>query len=117
MRADTRSDMRQTKKSRVVDLVRFVTSLLLAVLGAAALAADDAYLVKPIRWILPYPPGSASDLVTRAFSSELRARHSDVPIIFITVSDGFALGVSVISGAQSDYLRSHCQQRAVDGGR
>ena len=39
--------------------------------------------------------------------SELRARHSDVPIIFITASDEFALGVSVLEGGQNCSSRSH----------
>ncbi len=73
--------MRLTKKSRVVDLIRFVTSLLLAVSGHAAVAADDAYPARPIRWIVPYPPGSASDLVARTFGAQLQQRWGQPVIV------------------------------------
>jgi tripartite-type tricarboxylate transporter receptor subunit TctC len=50
-------------------LVRVLLSLILAVSASAALA--QAYPIKPIRMILPFPPGGPTDITGRAIAQKL----------------------------------------------
>ena len=57
-------------------LVRFAAALVCAVSPAAAAAADQAsvYPDRPIRLIVPFPPGGGTDLVSRTIQPALAAR-------------------------------------------
>src|SRR5687768_10174831 len=59
-----------------------ILAALLAVLGAvpAAYAADAAYPNRPIRIIVPYPPGGSTDPTARAFGNWISAKWN-VPIV------------------------------------
>src|SRR5436305_323548 len=46
--------------------------LLLALVGASAAQAQDKYPSKPIKIVLPYGPGSATDIITRIMCEQLR---------------------------------------------
>ena len=50
-------------------LIRALLALMLAVLPASLLA--QAYPVKPIRMILPFPPGGPTDITGRAIAQKL----------------------------------------------
>lgn len=50
---------------------RFWTALLFASLTGTALAQPPAYPSKPIKWIVPYPPGGITDSVTRIVNQKL----------------------------------------------
>ena len=51
---------------------RFWTALLLSSFAAAALAQAPApYPSKPIKWVVPYPPGGITDTVTRIVTQKL----------------------------------------------
>lgn len=55
---------------------RHLLGLIAATLGAASglAVAQDAYPSKPIRWIVPYPPGGPTDLMARLLQPELQSR-------------------------------------------
>ena len=46
--------------------------LFLAMVGASAAQAQDKYPSKPIKIVLPYGPGSATDIITRIMCEQLR---------------------------------------------
>ncbi|MBT9459676.1 MAG: tripartite tricarboxylate transporter substrate binding protein [Burkholderiaceae bacterium] len=54
------------------------TVLTLALIGLAVLAgtarADEPYPIKPIRFVVPYPPGGPTDLMARLLQPELQQR-------------------------------------------
>ena len=62
---------------------RLIRPLAVAVLafGAALAAAQDAYPSKPIRWVVPYPPGGPTDLMARLLQPELQTRLGTTVII------------------------------------
>lgn len=63
-----------TFKAQLVrqNLVRWGAAFLLAIVtGSAALAQGAAYPAKPIRWIVPFPPGGSADLLARLLSPKL----------------------------------------------
>jgi tripartite-type tricarboxylate transporter receptor subunit TctC len=49
----------------------FMMLTLAALAPAAAPAQTDTWPSKPIRWIVPYPPGGGTDLVSRALTAKL----------------------------------------------
>ena len=61
-------------------LIRSLAAAALA-LGAALAAAQDAYPSKPIRWVVPYPPGGPTDLMARLLQPELQTRLGTAVII------------------------------------
>lgn len=51
-----------------------IASLGVASFGALPALAQDAYPAKPIRFIVPYPPGGPTDLMARMLQAELQSR-------------------------------------------
>jgi tripartite-type tricarboxylate transporter receptor subunit TctC len=48
-----------------------VAALTLAVLAAGSASSQTAYPAKPVRWIVPWPPGGGADVLTRILSPKL----------------------------------------------
>jgi tripartite-type tricarboxylate transporter receptor subunit TctC len=48
-----------------------VAALTLAVLAAGSAWSQTAYPAKPVRWIVPWPPGGGADVLTRILSPKL----------------------------------------------
>src|SRR3954463_2460457 len=40
-------------------------------LAASAAVAADTYPAKPVRWVVPFPPGGGTDLISRTIASKL----------------------------------------------
>ena len=57
-------------------MIRRRTLLAAASLSALPAAAQEAWPSRPIRFILPYPPGGAADRLARALADHLRDRLS-----------------------------------------
>jgi tripartite-type tricarboxylate transporter receptor subunit TctC len=53
----------------------------LAILAASLAQAQSAWPSKPIRWIVPFPPGGPADLVTRIVSSKLAERTGQPNVV------------------------------------
>ena len=53
----------------------------LAVLAASLAQAQSAWPSKPIRWIVPFPPGGPADVVTRIVSSKLAERTGQANVV------------------------------------
>ena len=58
----------------------FVAGLALLAAGAAAHAAEIAYPIRPIRFIVPFPPGGSADPLARAFGAWISEKFG-VPVI------------------------------------
>ena len=65
---------------QLLRLVRPLAAAALA-LGAGLVTAQDAYPSKPIRWVVPYPPGGPTDLMARLLQPELQTRLGTTIII------------------------------------
>jgi tripartite-type tricarboxylate transporter receptor subunit TctC len=66
----------------MLPLVRpvFVALALLAVLAPSA-RAEETYPTRPVRWILPFPPGGSNDLVGRYVAGKLTPRLGQQVVI------------------------------------
>src|SRR5689334_6054496 len=51
--------------------VRFTVAGMLCALVSSALAQTAIYPVKPVRWVVPFPPGGSADIMGRMIGQEL----------------------------------------------
>lgn len=77
-------------------LIRSLAAAALA-LGAGLVAAQDAYPSKPIRWVVPYPPGGPTDLMARLLQPELQTRLGATVIIENRAGAGGNIGSSEVA--------------------
>ena len=75
------------------------TALLLALAGSAA--AQD-YPIKPVRLIIPFPPGGSNDVVGRMIATQLGERLGKQVIVDNRGGAGGVLGTEVAAGAAPD---------------
>ena len=75
--------------------------MLAALFVAAAVQAQD-YPSKPIRYIVPFPPGGSSDLIARAIAPRLSERLGQPVVIENKPGAGGMIGVDVVAKAQPD---------------
>src|SRR3954469_4127080 len=75
-----------------------------ALLLAATLAAAQPYPAKPIRIVVPFPPGGGVDIVSRAVSEKLSARLGQPLVIENKPGAGTTLGTDAAAkGAPDGY--------------
>jgi tripartite-type tricarboxylate transporter receptor subunit TctC len=77
-------------------------ALLIAAAPAVALAQGVPYPTKPIRMILPFPPGAPSDLVGRAVAQKLGEQLGENIIPDNRVGAGGTLGLTLVAKAPPD---------------
>ena len=100
-------------------------SLLALCTGAAAPAlAADAYPDKPIRLIVPYPPGGATDVIGRVLAQELTGALGQSVIVENRAGAAGNIGADQVAKAQPDgytllmgALTSHSINAALYRGR
>ena len=81
---------------------RIVCVLVLLVAGAAI--AQDKYPSKPIRMVVPFPPGSASDFLARTVGQKLNELYGQQVVIDNRAGAGGIVGSTLISkGAPDGY--------------
>ena len=87
------------KSFRVVTRI-LVTSMLLAFAGSAA--AQQSYPNKPIRLVVPFPPGSATDVVGRILGQSVAAAIGQPVLIDNKAGADGAIGGSEVANAAPD---------------
>jgi tripartite-type tricarboxylate transporter receptor subunit TctC len=75
---------------------------LLASFLLSASAFAQAYPSKPIRYIVPFPPGGSSDLIARAIAPKMSERLGQPIIVENRPGAGGMLGVDVVAKAEPD---------------
>ena len=93
-------------------------ALLAAVAGSStALAAD--YPTKPVKWIVPYPPGGTTDVLARVIAVWLTEKMGQQFVIENKPGGGNNIGVEFVLNSPPDeqflFLRRACG-RAIDAG-
>jgi tripartite-type tricarboxylate transporter receptor subunit TctC len=73
-----------------------------AALPAAGIAQAQAYPSRPVRWIVPYPAGGATDLVARLIGQRLTERLGQQFIIENRPGGGTNIGVQAVVNAAPD---------------
>jgi tripartite-type tricarboxylate transporter receptor subunit TctC len=82
----------------------FTPKTLAAVLFGAALSlsAHAAYPDKPIRWVVPFPPGGAMDSIARTLGEQLARKFGQAVIVENKSGAGGNLGVDAVAKAPAD---------------
>src|SRR3954469_22508526 len=86
--------------------VRFLSVRLLVCLMAAVsivpVATAAAWPEKPVRIIIPWPPGGSTDIVGRILAAELTARLKQQVIIDNRAGAGSIVGLQIATAAPPD---------------
>jgi tripartite-type tricarboxylate transporter receptor subunit TctC len=67
-----------------------------------ALPVQAAYPEKPIRWIVPFPPGGAMDAIARSMGEQLARKFNQPVVIENRPGAGGNLGVEAVARAPAD---------------
>jgi tripartite-type tricarboxylate transporter receptor subunit TctC len=88
----------------VKTMLRSVLVMPLCVAGLSAWQPADAqsYPAKPIRMIIPYPPGGGVDAIMRPFAQDLSARLGQQIIIDNRGGSGGSIGMEAVARAAPD---------------
>jgi len=68
----------------------------------AALAADPKYPVRPVRLVVPFPPGAASDFLGRTLGVRLFETWGQQVVVDNRPGAGGILGGQIVAGAAPD---------------
>lgn len=89
------------KTNRYANIVKLLFVMCLATLGATAYAADN-YPERPIRLVVPYPPGGGNDVIARMIAPDLGREIGKQIIIDNRPGAGGTIGTNVVARATPD---------------
>lgn len=95
------SHFRPSRRAFTASGAALLSSPLLAALGGNA-AASEAYPNRPIRWIVPYAPGGASDTSARLFGRELEKAFGQNIVVENKPGGSTIIGVQALLAAKAD---------------
>lgn len=81
--------------------MKILLSLLAALLAASA-QAQDAWPTRPLRFIVPYPPGALTDTLARAIGDRLAAALKQPVVVENKPGAGTLLGAEMVAKAPPD---------------
>src|SRR5690606_39060851 len=82
---------------------RCVAAALAALLvPGAALAAASDYPARPVRLVVPYPPGGGNDTLARLFGQQLAARWNEQVVVDNRPGAGTTIGAQLVARAAPD---------------
>src|SRR4029079_8787579 len=74
----------------------------MAGLVAASLACAQAYPVKPVRVLVPWPPGASNDIVGRVVSQRLSENLGQQFVVENRAGAGSIIGTEVVAKSPAD---------------
>ena len=83
-------------------ILSFSTLLSLALAWPLAALADAAYPDKPVKFVVPYPPGGGTDVVARIVQQRLQAALGQSIVIENKGGAGGSLGTDIVAKAAPD---------------
>ena len=83
-------------------ILRISTVLSLALAAPLAALADAAYPDKPIKFVVPYPPGGGTDVVARIVQQRLQAALGQPIVIDNKGGAGGSLGTDIVATSAPD---------------
>jgi tripartite-type tricarboxylate transporter receptor subunit TctC len=82
--------------------MRLLRALSLAVLALSSVAAAQTYPTKPIKVIVPYPPGDAVDILSRLIGPKVTERLGQAMIVENRAGASGQIGMEVLKNAAAD---------------
>src|SRR6267143_5618045 len=87
-------------KTREISLT--MKNILFALLFAATAAAAQEWPNKPIRWVVPFPPGSSVDLISRLMQNRMSEGLGQPIVIESRTGAGGAVGTAEVARSAPD---------------
>ncbi len=96
--------MFKSPRSNAVNILRALFALLaaLTVLSATIVSAADSYPTKPVRLIIPFPPGGSNDIVGRLVATKLSEHLGKQVVADNRGGAGGVLGTEMVAKADPD---------------
>ena len=91
-----------TMKSRLVKTLGVLIAVVLVFVLPSAVLAADAYPSKPVRLIIPFPPGGSNDIVGRLIATKLTERLGKQVVVDNRGGAGGVLGSEMAAKADPD---------------
>src|ERR1700687_1393240 len=86
----------------VIRLFRILALSLLAALAGADPAFAVDYPVRPVKWVVPYPPGGTTDVLARIIAVWLTEKMGQAFVIENKPGGGNNIGVELVVTAPAD---------------
>jgi tripartite-type tricarboxylate transporter receptor subunit TctC len=86
----------------MIRLVRFLALLLVVAIAGAGPAIAADYPVRPVKWIVPYPPGGTTDVLARIIAQWLSEKMGQPFVIDNKPGAGNNIGVEAVVAAPPD---------------
>src|ERR1700682_2503377 len=86
----------------VIRFFRILAVLLVAALGGAGPAFAADYPVRPVKWVVPYPPGGTTDVLARIIAVWLTEKMGQPSGVENNPAGGNNIGVELLVTAPAD---------------
>lgn len=83
-------------------MYRYLLGLALALSSALPAMAQEAYPNRPVRWVVPFPPGGPTDTLSRVLAAKLADQWSQNVIVENRPGAGGAIGSEFVAKAAPD---------------
>ena len=83
-------------------MVRKICLLVLALFAASAIAQDATYPNRPLRFIVPYPPGALTDVLARVIGDRLANALKQPVVVENRAGAGTLIGADLVAKAPPD---------------
>ena len=83
-------------------MVRKICLLVLALFAASAIAQDATYPNRPLRFIVPYPPGALTDVLARVIGDRLATALKQPVVVENRAGAGTLIGADLVAKAPPD---------------
>jgi len=87
---------------RTTARLRLAAALLLALCAAPLTAAEPQYPARPIRWIVPVPPGATTDILSRLIGAKMGEAWGQQVIVDNRSGGAFVVGTDIVAKANPD---------------
>jgi tripartite-type tricarboxylate transporter receptor subunit TctC len=88
--------------TRAVKAVALFFAFFTAVFASSANAAQQQYPSRPIRWIVPLPPGATADIITRLVAMKLSEALGQQVVVDNRPGGVFTVGSEIVAKGQPD---------------
>jgi tripartite-type tricarboxylate transporter receptor subunit TctC len=88
--------------NRRQSLLRAITTAIWVLVSGSAFAQASPYPDKPIRFVVPYPPGGGTDVIARIVQDRLRAALGQPIVIDNRGGAGGSIGTEIVAKAPPD---------------
>lgn len=82
--------------------MKTVLVLLIALMSASAHPADSTYPTRPIRIVVPFPPGGGSDLIARLLATKFADALGQNGVVDNRPGAGSLIGTKLVAGSPND---------------